>query len=118
QPAPVLVSMQGQVTRPVQRWDAALADSAAAMNSYRDECAPRRAATNAQLVEAAGGECVADVALVIETALRGLWRVHCRIGALRVGITLGPTTPARVQQLTVTPMNVNDQVRLAPACRP
>jgi CubicO group peptidase (beta-lactamase class C family) len=104
QPAPVLLAMQEQVTRLVQRWQQPLADSVAAMNLFRDESAPRRAAQIARLVEEAGGECRPEGALVPENALRGQWVMRCANGALAVGTTLAPTEPARVQALSVRPL--------------
>jgi CubicO group peptidase (beta-lactamase class C family) len=104
QPAPVLLAMQEQVTRLVQRWQQPLADSIAAMNLVRDEAAPRRAAQIARLVEEAGGDCRADGTIQPENALRGQWVMRCATGALAVGITLAPTEPARVQALSVRPL--------------
>ena len=117
QPAPVLTAMQQQVTRLVQRWDTVLADSIAAMNLYRDESAARRAVQIARLVDAAGGQCEPEGEILAENALRGVWKLRCANGALRVGITLAPTVPARVQQLTVTSMPRDGSVRVAPTCR-
>ena len=108
QPAPVLLALHDQVTRLVQHWATPLADSISAMNLYLDESAPRRAAAIAKLTDAAGGNCRADGPIYAENALRGSWRMVCANGALRVGITLAPTEPARVQQFTVA---------AAPACR-
>ncbi len=104
QPAPVLLAMQEKVSRLVQRWEPALADSVAAMNLFRDLSAPRRAAQIAELVERAGGNCRPDGAIVPENALRGQWVMRCATGALAVGITLAPTEPARVQALSVRPL--------------
>jgi CubicO group peptidase (beta-lactamase class C family) len=104
QPAPVLLALQEQVTRLVQRWQQPLADSIAAMNLFRDEAAPRRAAQIARLVEEAGGDCRAEGTIQPENALRGQWVMRCANGALAVGITLAPTEPARVQALSVRPL--------------
>lgn len=118
QPSPVLVAMQQQVTRLVQQWDQPLADSVAAMNLFLDEPAPRRAAQLARLRDAAGGQCRAEGPFVVENALRGEWRMQCATGALRVGITLAPTEPARVQQLTVQAMRPGEEIRRPVTCRP
>lgn len=118
QPSPVLTAMQAQVTRLVQRWEAPLADSVAAMNLFRDESASRRAAAIARLVEAAGGSCQPEGALWAENALRGEWKLACATGALRVRITLAPTEPARVQEFGVVAMPRDGRVGPAPACRP
>jgi CubicO group peptidase (beta-lactamase class C family) len=118
QPSPVLVAMQEQVTRLVQRWEQPLADSVAAMNLFRDESAPRRAAAIARLVESAGGSCRPEGALWAENALRGEWKLACATGALRVRITLAPTEPARVQEFGVVAMPRDGRVGPTPACRP
>ncbi|MCA0374707.1 MAG: beta-lactamase family protein [Gemmatimonadetes bacterium] len=118
EPSPVLLAMQQQTTRLVQNWQPALADSIAAMNLYRDESAPRRAAAIKQLVDAAGGDCQPDGPIWAENALRGLFKLRCARGALRVGITLAPTTPARVQEFTVTAFPLEGKVGPAPVCRP
>jgi hypothetical protein len=118
QPSPVLTAMQAQVTRLVQRWEAPLADSIAAMNLFRDESAPRRAAAIVRLVEAAGGSCLPEGSLWAENALRGEWKLTCATGALRVRITLAPTEPARVQEFGVFAMPRDGRVGPAPACRP
>ncbi len=118
QPAPVLLARQEQVTRLVQNWTQPLADSIAAMNLYRDESAPRRAAAVAKLTAAAGGNCRADGPIYAENALRGLWRMQCANGVLRVGITLAPVEPARVQEFTVMAVPATTTLGPAPVCRP
>ncbi len=117
QPSPVLLAMHEQVARLVQDWQQPLADSIAAMNLFLDEPAPRRAAAIARLREAAGGSCRVDGPFVAENALRGQWRMQCATGALRVGITLAPTEPARVQQLTVLAMPTGAAITPVPTCR-
>jgi CubicO group peptidase (beta-lactamase class C family) len=118
QPSPVLLAMRAQVSQLVQSWDQGLADRTAAMNLFLDEPGPRRAAAIAQLRDAAGGQCRNDGPFVVENALRGQWRMQCATGALRVGITLAPTEPARVQQLTVTAMRAGETVGAVATCRP
>jgi CubicO group peptidase (beta-lactamase class C family) len=117
QPSPVLLTMRERVSRLVQQWDQSLADRTAAMNLFLDEPAERRAAAIARLRDEAGGECRPDGPFVVENALRGQWAMQCRTGRLRVGITLAPTEPARVQQLTVRAMRPGEEIRLAAACR-
>lgn len=117
QPAPVLLAMQSQVTRLVQEWKQPLADSIAAMNLFLDESGPRRAVAIEQMSNAVGGNCRAAGALAAENALRGTWRMQCANGALSVGITLAPTEPARVQQLTVVPMRADAVLGAGPVCR-
>lgn len=118
QPSPVLVEMQQKTTRLVQQWQQPLADSIAAMNLFLDESAPRRAAAIRKLVDAAGGRCEPEGAIWAENALRGLWKLRCASGALRVGITLAPTMPARVQEFTVMAVPMELKVGAPPTCRP
>lgn len=118
QPAPVLLAMQQQVTRLVLNWQQPLADSIAAMNLYLDEAAPRRASAIAKLREAAGGSCRSAGPMLAENALRGTWLVPCASASLRIAITLAPTEPARVQQLTVSTVPSTTVLAPAPACRP
>jgi CubicO group peptidase (beta-lactamase class C family) len=117
QPAPVLLTRQAQVSRLINRWDDALADSLAAMNLYRDESKPRRRAAIETLVRQAGGECRSDGAIAAENALRGGWRMRCRDSDLGVYITLAPTEPARVQLLEVEPLARDERAVPAPVCR-
>lgn len=117
-PSPVLTAMRDQVTRLVTTgWNTALGDSIAAMNLYKDESAPRRAAHIQRLVTAAGGACRTDGPMWAENALRGEWKVACANGALRVRITLAPTTPARVQQFDVSEMRNEERIGALPTCR-
>ncbi|HEX6042249.1 serine hydrolase domain-containing protein [Longimicrobium sp.] len=117
QPAPVLLVRREQVSRLVNRWDDALADSLAAMNLYRDEPKPRRQAALERLVTQAGGECRMDDAFRADNALRGGWRMRCRDSDLAIYITLAPTEPARVQFLEVTPLARDEEIGTAAVCR-
>jgi CubicO group peptidase (beta-lactamase class C family) len=117
QPSPVLLALREQVAQLVQQWDQPLADRVAAMNLFLDEPADRRAAAIARLRDAAGGACRVDGPFVVENALRGQWAMQCATGRLRVGITLAPTEPARVQQLTVQALREGEQVRRPAICR-
>jgi CubicO group peptidase (beta-lactamase class C family) len=117
QPAPVLLERREQVTRLVNHWDNALADSIAAMNLYRDESKDRRQAAIARVRSAAGDECRNEGPFVAENALRGRWRMRCKSGDLRVSITLAPTEPARVQFLDVSAMKPEQSLAPASACR-
>jgi CubicO group peptidase (beta-lactamase class C family) len=117
QPSPVLADMHAKATRLVQHWEQPLADSVAAMNLFRDEAAPRRAADIARLVNAAGGNCRPEGAMWVENALRGVWKLRCASGALQVGITLAPTEPARIQQFTVMSIPADRQAVPGAVCR-
>jgi CubicO group peptidase (beta-lactamase class C family) len=116
-PAPVLTARRDQVSRLVLRWSDSLADSLGAMNLYLDESKPRRRADIESLVQRVGGECRNEGPFLLENALRGMWRMRCRDGDLRVGITLAPTEPALVQLLSVTPMRREDALALPSVCR-
>ncbi len=117
QPSPVLLTRRAQVTRLVNAWTPALADSVAAMNLFRDESADRRAAQIATLRDAAGGSCREEGPFVVENALRGRWRLRCASGDLAVNITLAPTEPAQVQFLSVAPLAREASLDPAPVCR-
>lgn len=116
-PAPVLLTRQRQVSRLIDRWDDALADSLAAMNLYRDEPKERRRAAIERLVGQAGGECRPYGAFKADNALRGSWKMRCRDSDLGIYITLAPTEPARVQFLEVTPLARDEDLGTAQVCR-
>ena len=117
QPAPVLLERRAQVSRLVDHWNEALADSLAAMNLYLDESKPRRHAALDALHAAVGGACRNVGDMLPLNALRGSWRMRCSAGDLRVTITLAPTEPAGVQFLAVTPMKPDDSLEPPAVCR-
>jgi CubicO group peptidase (beta-lactamase class C family) len=117
QAAPVLNERRAQVSRLVDHWNDALADSLAAMNLYLDESKPRRHAALDALHTAVGGDCRSVGELLPLNALRGSWRMRCSAGDLRVTITLAPTEPAGVQYLAITPMKQGDTLDAPAVCR-
>jgi CubicO group peptidase (beta-lactamase class C family) len=117
QPAPVLLERRDQVTRLVNRWSDALADSLGAMNLYLDESKDRRRVAIERVRTQAGDACHNVGELVAENALRGRWRMRCGTGDLRVSITLAPTEPAKVQFLEVVPLGREATLVPAAACR-
>lgn len=117
EPAPVLVERREQVSRLVTSWNAALADSLAAMNLYLDESKDRRQAAIERLRGEAGEGCRNEGAFVVENALRGRWRMRCARGDLRISITLAPTEPAAVQFLEVSPIEPGESLAAPPVCR-
>ncbi|MEO7522272.1 MAG: serine hydrolase domain-containing protein [Gemmatimonas sp.] len=117
QPAAVLLTRRDQVTRLVQGWNEALADSLAAMNLFLDESKPRRRAAIADLVTQAGGDCWPEGAIVALNALRGSWRLRCAQGDLRATITLAPTEPAGVQMLQLSTLAREARLDPLPVCR-
>ena len=102
QPSTVLTARREAVSRLVLDWTDRLADSLAAVNLFLDQSADRRKAQIAKLLTDVG-PCRAGTGFdVVENALRGQWTMPCDRGALRVSITLAPTTPPLVQFLEVT----------------
>ena len=100
-PSPELVRQRDAVTRLVLKWDDRLADSVAAVNLFLDRSRERRRAELAALNTQVGPCRESPGFDVIENALRGQWAIPCERGALRVSITLAPTTPTTVQWLEV-----------------
>jgi CubicO group peptidase (beta-lactamase class C family) len=100
QPSPALIDAKASVSQLVARWDDALADRIAADNLYLDESKARRRATMQNML-ATHGVCKPEAAFEVENALRGVWKMPCDRGWLRVGITLAPTTPPLVQSLSI-----------------
>ena len=117
QPAPVLSERRAQVSRLIDHWNDALADSLAAMNLYLDESKPRRHAALDALHATVGGDCKPVGELLALNALRGSWRMRCSAGDVRVTITLAPTEPAGVQYLSAAPMKRDDTLDAPAVCR-
>jgi CubicO group peptidase (beta-lactamase class C family) len=113
-PAPALTDMRKAVTELVTRWDDRAADSIAAENLYLDESKDRRRRSIEEL-KAKVGTCTPDPAFDVENALRGQWLMNCERGKLRVAITLAPTSPPRVQYLSVREVQPNEPSR-TPTC--
>lgn len=99
-PSPALVDAREQVTRLINSWSDALADSLAAENLYLDEARERRRAA-LDRIRAQTGPCHNEGPMLAENALRGEWMMQCDRGALRVAITLAPIVPPAVQSLRV-----------------
>jgi len=96
QPAPVLVEAHDAVSRLVERWDDALADSIAAENLFLDQSKERRKRELDDL-HAKVGACKPDPVFNVDNPLRGRWTMTCERGTLQAAITLAPTMPPRVQ---------------------
>src|SRR5262245_40692541 len=102
QPSPALVSARDAVARLVVQWDDAAADRIAAVNLFLDQSRERRKAA-IDTLHAQVGACTAGSGFDrVENALRGDWTMSCERGKLKVAITLAPTTPPKVQFLSVT----------------
>jgi CubicO group peptidase (beta-lactamase class C family) len=102
EPSPALIAARDDVARLVVRWDEAVADRIAAVNLFLDQSRDRRRAAIERLkVEV--GVCVPGSGFDrVENALRGDWTMSCERGRLRLAITLAPTTPPKVQFMSVT----------------
>lgn len=103
QPAasPALTDARDKVSRLVLSWDDRLADSVAAENLFLDQTKDRRRAEIERL-HVDVGACTAGSGFdTVENALRGSWTMTCGKGKLEVAITLAPTTPPKVQFLSV-----------------
>ena len=100
QPSAALADARLRVARLVERWDDGEAAAIAADNLFLDEAASRRRA-QIEAIKAAQGTCRPDGPFDVENALRGTWKMTCDRGALRVGITLAPTSPPLVQEWTI-----------------
>jgi len=83
-------------------WDAAEAERLAAPNLFADRSGEHRRRELAAL-RGAHGALVAVEVLVAHGALSASWRMRCERGSIGVSVSLAPTTPPRVQALTLTP---------------
>jgi hypothetical protein len=105
QPSRALVMARNAVSQLIVRWDAALAQSIAADNLFRDESSARREA-QLEALRKKVGSCSLDRDRFdnVENALRGQWTVQCERGRLLAAITLAPTIPPKVQFLSIQPV--------------
>ena len=101
EPSQALLAAKNDVTSLILKWDDGLADRIAAVNLYLDQAKERRRQQIASL-RSEVGTCQAAGAFEVENALRGQWTMTCERGSLRVAITLAPTTPPKVQYLSVS----------------
>jgi CubicO group peptidase (beta-lactamase class C family) len=115
QPSAALAAAREAVTRLVNNWDDALADSVAAMNLFLDEAKERRQAHIVGL-RTEVGPCEPVGPFAVENALRGRWRLRCAQGGLEVGITLAPTMPPKVQYLSVRRADPDQPITGTPVC--
>ena len=100
QPSAALTDARARVVRLLERWDDGEAAALAADNLFLDEPADRRRA-QIEAIRAAQGTCRPDGPFDVENALRGVWKMTCDRGSLRVGVTLAPTSPPLVQEWTI-----------------
>jgi CubicO group peptidase (beta-lactamase class C family) len=103
QPSAALIAARDAINRLVDRWDDGAARAIAADNLFLDTPMERRHA-QIDAIRARLGACRPDAAFDVENALRGVWKMTCDRGSLRVAITLAPTVPPRVQSWEMTPV--------------
>jgi hypothetical protein len=99
QPAPALDAARTDVNRLLQGWDTKLAERLFADNFFLDDSVARRQAEIADLA-ARHGELREGGPLEAENALRGSWKLLGTRGFVKACLTLAPTVPPRVQELT------------------
>jgi CubicO group peptidase (beta-lactamase class C family) len=99
-PSAALVAARDDVSRLINGWDEALARRIAADNLWLDWPDGQ---LKARFEDAAKrhGACRPAGEIEPENALRGFWPMACERGSLRVGLTLAPTAPPRVQQIVL-----------------
>ena len=103
EPSPALVAARDAASSLVVKWDDATADRMAAVNLFLDESRDRRKAA-IDALHTQVGACTAGSGFdSVENALRGDWTMSCERGKLKVAITLAPTSPPKVQFLSVAP---------------
>ncbi|MCA1587068.1 MAG: serine hydrolase [Acidobacteria bacterium] len=102
QPSAAMIQTRDTVSRLIMKWDDTLAERIAAENLYLDRSKDRRQ-REIETLKSELGACTPGDELEVENALRGRWTLDCERGKLDVTVTLAPTTPPRVQFLSVTP---------------
>ena len=113
-PSPALLAARDIVSGLINSWDGARLESIAADNLFLDQPEDRRRVAFGQIRAAVGACRMDDGSFDVENALRGVWTMRCEKGEVRLGVTMAPTMPPRVQLLTAIPLIPPDQ-RLAAA---
>lgn len=98
--APALAKAREDVSRLVTDWDDALADRIFADNVFLDRSRESRR-SEIEKLRARHGECRGEGPIETRNSLRGGWLMSCERGHLRVDVTLAPTSPPRVQWISV-----------------
>jgi hypothetical protein len=115
-PSPALVVARDAVSGLVVKWDDAVADRIAAVNLFLDRDKAHRRADLDELHNKVGA-CTAGSGFDrVENALRGDWTLDCERGRVRVAITLAPTSPPKVQFMSVSAAGPGTPVAPQPAC--
>ena len=97
--APMLTSTRDAIFDLWRNWDDAKASSLAANNLFLDTPATQRKA-DIERLKARVGACKDVTAVEPENLLRGVFRLNCERGTVRVTFTLAPTQPPTVQHLS------------------
>ncbi len=103
QPSAALLSAQADISQLIIKWDDALANRIAADNLFLDVPLETRK-TRWQGLAKDHGVCRPATSIDPENALRGTWKMMCERGWLEVGITLAPTMPPKVQEISIAPV--------------
>ena len=111
---PVLTSTRDAIFGLWSNWDDVKAGSVAANNLFVDIPAPQRKA-EIERIKARVGACSDVTAVEPENLLRGVFRLNCERGTVRVMFTLAPTQPPTVQHLS---FNDNPPSGDSNVCRP
>jgi CubicO group peptidase (beta-lactamase class C family) len=105
-PSPALVASGARIAGLYETWDDAVLEELAADNLFLDRPLTQRRREFAEL-RAKAGRVVKPAELVSFGAMRGSWRLGCEHGTLLATIWLAPTTPPRIQVLSLAPDPVN-----------
>jgi len=103
EPAAALADARADVIQLLAGWDDALADRLFAGNFFLDEDRGRWQA-RLETLRAHYGNLQADGAFEVENKLRGAWKMAGDRGECRVSISMAPTVPPRVQEMTIEPV--------------
>jgi CubicO group peptidase (beta-lactamase class C family) len=109
EPSQDLVALGDKVLKLYERWDQSVADEVAADNLFLDRPGAQRQRDFADL-RTTYGRMVQPAELVAFGGMRGRWRVCCERGTLLATIWLAPTTPARAQLITLTPVSRSEEI--------
>jgi CubicO group peptidase (beta-lactamase class C family) len=115
EPSRALAEVREAVSRLVNAWDDQLADRIAAVNLFLDIAKDRRRREFDDVRQRLGA-CRPDGDFDVENALRGQWTMACERGRVRIAVTLAPTSPPKLQYLSVTPLAPGEKPRVSSPC--
>jgi hypothetical protein len=99
--SPALLAARDAIAALYERWDPGMA-AETMLETYFLDLDDNRKPPNFPELRAA--HCTALGPIAATGALRGSWRMTCEHGGLDVTVMISPTLPARVQFVTVTPV--------------